>query len=291
MMKSVRWTIVAAALCAALPAYSAISCSISSNPAEVKLIYNYFSGNATGTVNIACTRDPRDERRPWMWIGMDQTTAGRTATLDTGGSTLNYEIFHSTGAAGTWTGAGTGVDPGSTTNGPILERLDFGGGGSTSLTDSFTFYVNVPWLQFSPAGVYVDSVPITMRLNNAAGPVVSTGTLPVYISIPRACRFSTPPTPVSINYQAFATAPATGTSNFAITCTQGTNYTLSLDQASGVVPNVELFYTLSLTTTSATGAAVAQPYTVEISVPPGQAGRCNTSTCTGTDTRTLTVTY
>jgi spore coat protein U-like protein len=287
-----RASLCLALLLGALPAWS-LSCSIGSNPLEVKVIYTYFTTiTAQGTINVACTRDPNvDPRRPWFWYGMTQTTAGRTATLDTGGSTIGYEIFHGSATQGTWTGTGAGVAAGSTTDGPILDRADFGGGGGSNYSDAFTFWLRVPAFQFRPAGVYLDSVPITMRRDTAAGAVVTTGTLNVYISIPRSCRFSTPPTPISVNYTAFSPVPVTGASNFALTCTQGTTYTLALDQPRSVIPGVELAYGLSLSAASSTGTAAAQGYTVNISVDAGQAGRCSTSTCSGTDTRTLTITY
>ncbi len=292
MRNLLRLAFVLAMALAALPARAVISCSVASNPVDLKVIYANPFANAdlVGSLNIACTRSPTDPRRPWLWIGMTQTTAGRTATLDTGGSTIGYELYHSTGAAGTWLNTGA-VAAGSTTNGAVRDRVDFGGGGSTSLTDSYVLFMRVPAFQFRAAGVYVDSVPVTIRLDNETGSVVTTGTLNVYISIPKVCRFSTPPTPISVNYTAFSPAPVTATSNFAITCTQGTNYTLSLDQARSVIPNVELAYGLTLNATASTGTATAQPYTLGISVDAGQPGRCNVSTCSGTDTRTLTITY
>lgn len=287
-----RWAACMALLLPALPAWSAISCTLNTNPADVKLIYNYFgNADAQGAIELSCTRNPQqDPRRPWFWIGMDQTTTGRTALQEAGTNTLTYEVFHGSYTAGTWTNTG-GVAANSTTNGAVRDRVDFGGGQSSSLTDSYTFYLRVPSFQFKPAGVYVDAIPITLRLDNATGQIITTGTLDVIISIPRSCRFSTPPSGINVNYTAFSATAVTGTSNFAITCTQGTTYTIALDATRSVVPNVELAYSLGLSAASATGTAVAQPYTVNISVDAGQAGRCSTSTCTGSDTRTLTVTY
>lgn len=279
-----------AVLLGALPAQAAVSCSISTNP-ELKVIYATFWANVNlqGTVNITCTRAPSDPPNYNIWIAMDQGTNGRTATVEGGTATIGYELFHSNGAAGTWTNTGS-VPPGSTNNGAISDTLQFGQG--TSDTASYVFYLRVPsWQVFKPAGVYVDALAVTIRRNNANGTIVAADTLPVYISVPRSCRFSTPPSPISINYPAFSPAAVTGVSNFALTCTQGTDYTIALDSTRSVIPTVELAYSLSLSQTDATGNAVAQPYTVNISVDPGQAGRCAGSTCTGTDTRTLTVTY
>jgi hypothetical protein len=140
--------------------------------------------------------------------------------------------------------------------------------------------------------VYVDTLAVTLRLGTTAtGTLLNTTSLSVILSIPKSCRFSTPPTPINVNYPAFSNVPITGTSNFALTCTQGTTYTIALDANRGLIPNVQLSYGLSLSATAATGTAVSQGYTVNISVDAGQAGRCTVSTCNGTDNRTLTVTY
>jgi len=281
-----------ALLLPALPAFSTISCSLTTNPSDVNVSYNTFTTvTVQGTVNLSCTRDPNaDARRPWVWIGMAQPAAGRDAPLDTGGSTVNYDIYHGNATSGTWTGTGQ-VDNTSTAAGAVRERLDFGPGGGSSLTVSYPFWLRVAAFQFRPAGVYVDTVPITLRLDDAAGAIITTATLAVHISIPRSCRFSTPPTAVSVIYPAFSPVAVTRTSNFALTCTLGTNYTIALDRTRSVVPTVELAYSLGLSAAASSGTAVAQPYTVNISIDAGQAGRCATSTCSGTDTRTLTVTY
>ena len=275
---------------AAFPSIGAVSCSISAAP-ELKVIYAAFWSNADlpGTININCTRDPSDPPNYNIWIGMGQGANGNNATLETGTATIAYELFHNTAAAGTWTSVG-GVPPGSNNDGAVDDQLRFGQG--TTDNASYAFYLRVrSWQIFKPAGVYVGSLPITIRRNNSNGTIVATDTLPVYISVPRACRFSTPPSAISITYPAFSATAVTGTSNFAVTCTQGTDYTIALDRTRSVIPTVELAYGLSLSQTDATGTAVAQPYAVNISVDPGQAGRCTVSTCTGTDTRTLTVTY
>lgn len=290
MKKLLRILLALAALFAALPASAVVSCSLTVS--EVNVVYNYFpTVTGQGTLSMACTRNPsQDNRKPTVWIGMDQATGGNTANLDTGGATLTYGIFHASPTSGAWTNTGA-VDSTSTNDGAVRERLDFGTNQSSSTTATLPFFYSIASQQIKPAGVYVDTVPIVMRLDSATGPLITTATLNVHISIPRSCRFSTPPSAIDVNYAAFSATTVTATSNFAITCTLTTTYTIALDQARSVVPTVNLAYSLSLATTAATGTAVAQPYTVNISVDAGQAGSCSASTCSGTDTRTLTVTY
>ena len=214
---------------AAMPAWSAYSCTFVPNPNPLKITHSYFATvTGSGTITMSCLRNPAtDARRPWFWIGMDQTNTGTTAQQEDGAATVNYEINHGSTTQGTWTSTG-GVAANSTTDGAVRERQDFGGGNSPDLTRVFTFYYRVPAFQFDPAGVYSGTVNITLREANAAGPVITTYAWPVRISIPDSCIFSTPPSAVAINYQAFQPGPATGTSNFELTCTNGTPYTLRL---------------------------------------------------------------
>jgi spore coat protein U-like protein len=287
-----RLLLGAAALLCSTPGWSAVTCSASTNPASVNVIYNNASISAQGTVNITCVRNPSVDRNVvTFWTGMTQPTGGRNAPLDVDATkTINYGVYHSTTTSGLWTDTGSAA-PGSTTDGATVDKQNFAGGSTLSL--SYAFSLNIPAGQApKPAGVYLDTVPITVRDTDGAGAILATASLNVYISIPRSCRFSTPPSGINVNYTAFSPTAVTGSTPFAITCTQGTTYTIALDQARSVVPTVGLAYGLSLSATGTnTGTALAQPYTVNISVDAGQPGSCSVSVCSGTDTRTLTVTY
>jgi hypothetical protein len=64
---------------------------------------------------------------------------------------------------------------------------------------------------------------------------------------------------------------------------------MALDATSGTI--VGLNYTLALSQASATGNGVTQTYSVNGNIAGGQAGTCSTASCSGSQTRTLTVTY
>lgn len=49
--------------------------------------------------------------------------------------------------------------------------------------------------------------------------------------------------------------------------------------------------TVALGATNANGSGVAQTYTINGAIPAGQAGTCTGATCSGSQTRTLTITY
>jgi hypothetical protein len=64
---------------------------------------------------------------------------------------------------------------------------------------------------------------------------------------------------------------------------------MALDATSGTV--LGLSYTLGLSSPSGTGNGGTQTYNVNGSMPANQSGICATGVCTGSQTRTLTLTW
>jgi len=127
---------------------------------------------------------------------------------------------------------------------------------------------------------------------------LATATLSSQATVLKRCVFGTNSPEYALNYQAFQTTVlADSSKSVAMTCTKGTNYTLSLDQTTGVVPTVGLRYVLLFTSSSGasvsaiSSSATAAQHGLTLSLPAGQAGACSTGTCTGSSVRTITVTY
>jgi hypothetical protein len=66
-------------------------------------------------------------------------------------------------------------------------------------------------------------------------------------------------------------------------------YAMALDSTVNVA--VGLQYTLALSAPGGTGTGLAQPYSVNGTMPAGQAGTCAGANCGVTQVRTLTITY
>ena len=66
-------------------------------------------------------------------------------------------------------------------------------------------------------------------------------------------------------------------------------YTMALDATSGTL--VGLTYGLALSQAAATGTGVAQSFSINGTIAAGQSGTCATGSCSGSATRTLTITY
>lgn len=290
--RSLARVLLGGALLVASPAWAALNCTLSVAPAPVQGIYQWASDlDLQGSFSVTCTRSLADPRRHDLWIGLDQPAGGLSMPRDIGGGSLNYTIYRRRFGSGVWTNSGA-ERANSSAAGALSAYIRFGNN-STVESDTFDFYLRVPaWQILSPAGVYL-SVPVavTLRESDASGVVLGSGSVSARISIPNHCRFSTDPAPVAVGYPAFSPVPIVRTSGFALTCTQGTNYTLALDAGVGVVPGVEINYSAALSASSSTGTATAQGYDVTFTFPAGQAGRCSGASCMGTGTRTITVTY
>lgn len=298
-MKRVLFILLAlASLLHAGPSSAALACSITTT--SISGIYAAAANfDQTGTFSVTCTRDPTvDPRKPVIWMGINQPVTGNTATRDIGGSSLGYTIYHSTYGTGVWTNTGDAA-PAQNKDAGVRDTLDFGNKGAATVSKSYTFYFRTPSGQNSAAGVYLATAAVTLKSDSETGATLSSTSTSITISIQHNCRFSTDPLSVSITYTAFGVSSNPNpTSSFALTCTQGTPFTVSLDRTRSIIPVVGLAYTLSLSSfgttgsASSTGIAGAQTYTVYLAIPAGQAGSCPaTASCSGTDVRTVTVSY
>jgi spore coat protein U-like protein len=271
-------------------AWAVLACSIGATPINA----TYSSGTTSsdqGTFIVTCTRNPAtDARKHIIWIGLNQAPTGSLMTRDIGGSTLSYSVYRQAGSS-LWTNTGSKKVNQSGDTGTESE-VDFGAGAGSVASVNIPFYWQLPAGQNRAAGVYVDSgVSVSLRKDSDSGTLLGSTLLTARATIRHDCRFSTAPLPIQVSYTAFAAAAVPGSTSFELTCTEGTTYALSLDLTRSVIPTIELAYSLALNATSGTGNAVGQSFRVDVSIDAGQAGNCVGGNCSGTDTRTITVTY
>ena len=285
-------------LCAA-PSYAAIACSTVTATSVNGIYTRTVALNQTGSITVTCTRLATDPTTQVIYIGVDQgePPAGRNMTRQTGTELLAYRIYRNATPSGSWS-TGAGRAAGSTAAGGFQPTFTFASATTTVQSTVYPYYFNVAVNITKPAGIYDDElVGVTVRLTNNAGAVQSTTTFSVNASIQAECRFSTSPTAIALAYNAFAASAVSAYSPFAVSCTQGTSYGISLDVSSEVL--LGLKYDLLLVgaatdtalASSLSGTGFAQSYRVKGSIVAGQAGSCATGTCTASATRALTITY
>ena len=277
----------------------AVICSVTATSVPLSTLYTAAANtNSIGTISGQCTKEAGDPSRPYIYISIDQgePPAGRQMTRQGGTQLVTYNIYQGTSTAGgQWTtGAGRTYQSGS--SGGVWYRMT---SSASPQPFSYNYYFRAPLGQTTaPAGIYDDLlIGVTVRLSDnsrlSTGAILQTTTFGATVSIQSNCYFSTPPSTLSINYTSFMTTAATGSSAFQVSCTYNSPYTLSLDAvpppavASANGTALGLNYSITLSATSGTGSAAAQTYTVDGSMPAGQAGTCAGALCTATQTHTL----
>jgi len=160
---------------------------------------------------------------------------------------------------------------------------------NTNGTFSFRMAIGQP---VPKAGTYQDTVNVNLRTvigGNSSTPILTT-TFDINVTTLESCVLSRAPGNIQFDYTSFQTstsdAPAT---SFDVNCTKGTSYVMSIDAYTGTLLN--LAYALKLPIKNAIGTGLAQTFSLGGSMAAGQSGTCASASCTGTDVRTLTITY
>jgi spore coat protein U-like protein len=174
----------------------------------------------------------------------------------------------------------------------IQGTVNFAGAlfGSTS----GTFIVRAAPQAAGPAGTYIDTLTWTLY-QGTSNTTLDNGVFNVVFITNPVCTLSPVPN-LTFNYTSFQGAPANASANFTVTCSDWLHYGMALDNTGPIIDNaVNLSYTLSLSAPGGTGTGLAQPYSVNGTMPAGQSGNCAGAFCTNAaatnKTRTLTVTY
>lgn len=269
-------------LCLPTQAAHAVTCATFSSPGW-SVIYDpnaLVATTTTSSVSVTCTRQAGDGKNMTLALAANsglQPAGAANQARAASGALVQYNNYTNAAYTLVWGTAGSTI--------PVA--LAFAGGVGATASATVAFYARIPAGQIgATAGTYSDTV--TMTLNNGAVPV-STATFPVTATINPYCAISTPPGAITLNYTSFQNTAATGSTTFAATCSNGLPYTLSLDATSGTL--LGLTYTLSVPAATYSGTGLAQSYAINAAIAAGQAGTCATATCTGTATRTLTITY
>lgn len=279
-MKHLVRALVALALLLPAWAHAAYSCTVSSPGFSTA----YSSGTPTTTsiqtyLTITCTRALSDAATMSYTVtnnnGLNSNGIHNRASFSTG--LMNYDLFQDSGCSIAWR---------NTKSTGITGTLNFSG--STTASINVSYWGCIPSGQTGlAAGTYTDTVTMTLTYGPGSG-TATTGTFGVNIATPATCNVTTPPTDIIFNYTSFGSA-ATASTSFGVTCTSYLPYTMALDATSGTILGIN--YTLALSASSATGSGVQQLYSINGTIAAGQAGTCATGSCTGSQARTLTVTY
>lgn len=275
--------LAAALMAAAAPVNAAITCNISSPGFSSAYVPSNAATNITqSSFTVTCQRNAGGDPTTVNYTvaannGLHATGAQNRAQLGATTNRINYETYADSTCTTLWASGAANRIAGTIS----------GLAGFIPQSQTVSYWGCIAGSQLGlPAGTYTDTVTMTLRYGGASNP---TATFPVSIFTPSVCNISTAPGTVAFTYTAFGPVQNASTP-FGVTCTNLLPYTMALDALVGVVAGLQ--YTVGLSAAGNTGTGVQQNYTVNGTMPAGQAGACATASCgPTTQMRTLTVTY
>ena len=264
----------------AAPAHAVISCNVSS-PGFTSF-YDTTAGTPNdnvGSATITCTRASGDATTVSYTLDSNQGLRSQSQNYRAtrNGQDLAYDIYMNAARTSPWASGN-----------PFSGTLNFGAG--TSLSLSLPYYPRIAAGLNPPAGLYTDTVTMTLTYGSAT----AQSTFPVQIYVDTSCQINSP-TDLTFNYTSFRVTALIGTSTFNVKCTNALPYALSLDLSSVTDAATNLAYTLALSGATANGTGLNQLITVTGTMAAGQSGTCATAVCTNAASankqRTVTVTF
>lgn len=294
-LNSFIWPGIIALLTSANCTQAAVFCSLSSPGFSSGYVPANATANITSTTfSVTCSRDnaagPASLNVKYQVAadnGINMLGTQNRAAL--AGSFLNYHVATDGACASPWKGAA--LLPVAQAVVPLAKN--------TTVTNTYTYFGCIPpgQLVIPPEGTYTDTVTMTFSGGLPGSATFTGGTFPVSIIAPATCNLTTPPSNVNFTYAALSPSAVLASSTFGITCTTSLAYTMTLDATIDVVAGLN--YTLALNTVgtggvnplASVGTGTAQTFFINGTMAAGQAGTCATATCTGSQVRTLTITY
>jgi spore coat protein U-like protein len=271
-------------------ACATLACTITAAPTTLSGTYDPATNlDMQGSFTINCTRAKSDKSPQTLWIGLNQTSAQTMAKPAPYADTLAYGIYSDAGHTTLWTNG---------TTGGFTVSLSFANT-STAASTTVAYYMRANSGQTDKAaGTYNDSVSVSLNLTNSVGQVLGTTAVASQAQVAKSCSVNISAVTIAVGYQAFRSSALVDSSQgISVSCSKGTQVNLSLDKVTGVIAPIGLTYGLTFAAASQSTSAISSTNTaplsfpLTLSLPAGQAGTCAAATCSGTDIRTVTISY
>jgi spore coat protein U-like protein len=265
------------------PASAAITCSASVT--SVTTVYDPTSAVqniTTGSYTVTCVRLAIDANTFSWQLGVDdglQPAAGLNR-VQSGAKRYSYDTWRLPpyNSTNKW---------GDTSATRFSGTLNFGASLTASASGPFDV-VLAPGQTVQPAGTYTDTVTATLR--DSGGVAINTSTFGVTVLTTNSCQISVAPGNLDFTYTSFQASAATASTTYGVRCTTALPYTMALDATSGTL--LGLPYNLAIApSASGTGTGATQTYTINGTIAAAKSGTCASAVCTGSQTRTLTLSW
>jgi len=135
------------------------------------------------------------------------------------------------------------------------------------------------------------TIALTLGAGSASAATAGPSSFNVKVTLTPSCSITLAPADVVFTYASFQGGSSTATGGgFKVKCTNGLSYTVGLDATTGTV--IGLNYSLTAPAGTQTGSGADQDLTIGGTMAAGQSGTCaGPAACTGSDIRTVTITY
>ncbi len=263
---------------------AAITCSVSVT--AVLVVYDPTSpvqNVTTGSYTVSCNRALADPNTQGWTLGVDnglQPAAGVNRVQSAANKRYQYDTYRLSPytAANVW---------GDTTGTRFSGTLNFGTSLTASTSGAFEI-VMAAGQTVQPAAIYTDTLTVTLR-DTPGTTTLNTTNFGVTVHTDNWCQINVPPGTVAFAYTSFQNSVANASTTYGVRCTTALPYSMALDATSGSL--LGLTYNLSLSPASSTGTGDTQTHAINGTIAAGLAGTCATGTCSGTQTRTLTLSW
>jgi len=290
--KMMVWLTAVLLLCTGTVAQAAINCNISSPGANTN--YEGVAVTAQSSFSINCTRLAADpgtaaySLRPSNGLN----PSGQTNNAAFGANRLAYAHFKDSICTAPWRASGNSSNA-------FEGDINFIGTALTATVNG-SFWVCISGGLSYAAGVYNDTVTMTLSYNNGTGNKLNASandTHPISINTVPSCTISSAPGNLNFSYTAFQGTASTASTSFSTTCTTSLGYSMSVTAASGVASGVN--YGLNLNTSASggsiplgsVGTGALQTFYINGSAPAAQAGTCGASGCSASQSHSLIITF
>lgn len=301
--RQARLTAVAL-LVASGASHAAYVCTVT--PQRVNLItQNGATASVRQSLSVSCSRALSDAStltyRVTASDGLNPQGNNRRARSGATSNFIGYRLIRATslGAAANCAAGSNWADTGSSF---ITGTLDFGTGIGAS--QAWEYCTNANSAALLPAGLYTDSVLLTLRYPNTGAGQLVTAPLDLQFGVQTACLLDQPIASLSIHYTSMQVAPSTVSTPVLIRCSQDTPWTVGLLNTAapaatpvGLLSGQQLLglnYSLEVTPAAGTGqgnTGSGQALNLELRVPGGQSGTCATGNCNASAVHTLVLSF
>ena len=257
-----------------------VSSGFSTSYAPTQTVFNITQG----TIKFNCTRSAAgDPTTVIIQNDLGIHTSGGIPRARSGGKYIQYNNYQDSACSSLW--GNTIASAISVTLLPVTTPQP--------LNASFWGCITLAG-QAVPAGTYTDTVTMGVYTTGGIG-ISPLSTYPVSILNPATCNITSVANVDFGTYVALRnTALVSPTADVVMNCTTNMPYSMALDATNGLIAAVGLNYSLATSWVAGSqlrGSGPGQTFTMTGTLPANQAGTCSTGSCSGSDTRTLTVTF